>query len=127
MWSTVINEIKIHMGLQRQRRRKRKEQAEEEGIELLNFIQINCRPKASGLQFCGSLVSWSWPFLNLIDYEDGIIIYKHIEISLLNLTETVTCKGKHFPSSAEVFLKPGVRERNFCRGIVTFCSSEANS
>jgi hypothetical protein len=38
MWSTVINEIKIHMGLQRQRRRKRKEQAEEEGIELLNFI-----------------------------------------------------------------------------------------
>jgi hypothetical protein len=88
---------------------------------------MNCRPKASGLQFCGNLLSWSWLFLDVIGYEYDILIYKHIEISLLNSTETVTYKGKHFPSSAELFLQPGVRERNFCRGIVTFCSSEANS
>jgi hypothetical protein len=41
--------------------------------------------------------------------------------------KTVTYKENHVPCSAELFLKPGVRERNFFRGIVKYCSSLANS
>jgi len=82
---------------------------------------MNCRPKASGLQYC------SWLFLGVIGYLADILVYKQIEISLLMSTETVTCKEKHVPCSAELFLKPGVRERNFFRGFVKYCSSEANS
>jgi hypothetical protein len=88
---------------------------------------MTCRPKASGLQFCGSVVYCSWLFLDVIGYEADILIYKQPEIRLLNSTETVTFKEKHIPSSAELFLKPGVRERNFFRGVVKYCSSEANS
>jgi len=82
---------------------------------------MNCRPKASGLQYC------SWLFLGVIGYEADTLVYKKIEISLLMSTETVTCKEKHVRCSAELFLKPGVRERNFFRGFVKYCSSEANS
>ena len=82
---------------------------------------------ASGLQFCESAVYCSWLFLDVIGNEADILIYKHTEIRLLNSMETVTCKEKHVPCSAELFLTPGVRERNFFRGIVKYCSSEANS
>lgn len=88
---------------------------------------MNCRPKASGLQFCGSVIYCSWLFLDVICYEADILIYKQTKIRLLNSTETVTCKEKHVTCSAELFMKPGVRERNFFRDIVQYCSSEANS
>jgi hypothetical protein len=88
---------------------------------------MNCRPKVSGLQFCGSVVYCSWLFLDVIGYEADTLIHKQIGIRLLNSTETVTCEEKHVPCSAELFLKPGVRERNFLRCILKYCSSEANS
>jgi hypothetical protein len=88
---------------------------------------MNWRPKVSGLQFCGSAVYCLWLFLNVIGSDADILIYKQTEIRLLNSTETFTCKEKHVPCSAELFLKPGVREKNFFRGIVNYCSSEASS
>jgi hypothetical protein len=87
---------------------------------------MNCRPKASGLQFCGSLVYCSWLFLDVICYEADILIYKQTKIRLLRSTEAVTCKEKHVSCSAELFLKPGVRETNFLRNILKYWSSEAN-
>jgi hypothetical protein len=88
---------------------------------------MNRRPKISGLQFCGSAVYCAWLLLDVIGSDAEILIYKQTEIRLLNSKETVTCKEKHVPCSAEFFLKPGVRERNFFRGIVNYCSSEASS
>jgi hypothetical protein len=42
---------------------------------------MNCRPKASGLQFCGSIVYCSWLFLDVICYEADILIYKQTKIT----------------------------------------------
>jgi hypothetical protein len=84
---------------------------------------MNCRLKVSGLQFCGSVVYCSRLFLDVIGYEAYILVYKQMEISLLNSTEAVACKEKHVPCSAELFLKAGVRGRNFFRSIVKYCSS----
>ena len=46
---------------------------------------MNCRPKASGLQFCESVVYCSCLFLDVIGYEADIVVYKQIELSFLNL------------------------------------------